>query len=86
MNYRELSKEAFCLGLRFYGIALIFQGIRFIHDFVTSLLQHFTVDTLLLYFYRGLYAVPAVLIGIWFLRGAPKLLSFCYHNKIQKVD
>ena len=51
MNYKEISKEAFCLGLRFYGIVLIFQALKFIHDFVTSLIQHFSVDTLLHYFY-----------------------------------
>jgi hypothetical protein len=86
MNYKEISKEAFCLGLRFYGVVLIFQGLMFVHGLVTSLLQNFTMDTLLHYVYRGLYVVPAVLIGIWFLRGAPKLLSFCYPSDNQKVE
>ncbi len=91
MNYKEIAQEAFCLGLRFYGVALIFQGIIFVHNLVTSLLQNFTkdtplVDTTLHYSFQALYVVPVVLIGIWFLRGAPKLLSFCYPSDNQKVE
>ena len=85
MNYREISKEVFCLGVRFLGLALVFQSLRFIHDFATSLIQHFTVDTFVHHFYTGLYSVPVALIGIWFLRGAPKLISFCYGNEDQKT-
>jgi hypothetical protein len=83
MDYKEISKEAFSLGLRFWGIALLFQGITFIHSFITSLIQHFTMDTFRHHIFRALYIVPAVLIGFWFLRGAPKLISYTYPKSNQ---
>lgn len=31
-----------------------------------------------------IFGVPSLVVGVWFLRGAPRLISFCYRSGEQE--
>ena len=70
------ASEIFGIIIRCTGLALTLIGINHIYRAVILFVQVITITSLI----SLLYGVPALLIGIWFLHGAPQLMSFSYPN------
>jgi hypothetical protein len=68
------ASEIFGLIIRCIGLLLSLLGIHQIYRALIILVQSISM-TCCTYL---LFGIPALLIGIWFLRGAPWLMSFSY--------
>jgi hypothetical protein len=68
------ASEIFGLIIRCAGLALTLIGIHDIYRAFIMLVQAISMTS----FMPILFGIPALLIGIWFLRGAPLLMSFSY--------
>jgi hypothetical protein len=68
------ASEIFGLIIRCAGLALSLLGIHDIYRAFIMLVQVISMTS----FAPLLFGVPALLLGIWFLRGAPRLMSFSY--------
>ena len=67
-------RDAFSLIVRCLGLLLSLNGAFHAYKMVLRL-------TTAWYFDFGpfwLIGVPSLVVGVWFLRGAPRLISFCY--------
>ena len=84
MNASEilgLIPEIFGLIIRVTGLALVVSGIINIFQDLIVMLGHISIGS----FIELLFGIPALLFGIWFLRGAPWLVSFSYpQHKIKE--
>ncbi len=77
MNASEiigLMSEIFGLIIRITGLGLAVSGIIEIFRDLILMLGQISFGS----FVELLFGIPALVIGIWFLRGAPWLLSFSY--------
>jgi hypothetical protein len=77
MNASEISSlipEIFGLIVRVTGLGIAVTGIIEIFRDLIVMLGHISFGS----FIELLFGIPALVIGIWFLRGAPWLLSFSY--------
>ena len=77
MNASEiigLMSEIFGLIIRITGLALAVSGTINIFQALIMMVQNVSISS----FMNLFFGVPALVIGIWFLRGAPWLLSFSY--------
>ncbi|MHC4171811.1 MAG: hypothetical protein ACYTBX_07795 [Planctomycetota bacterium] len=68
------ASEIFGLIIRCTGLALTLLGIHNVYRALIMLVQAISITS----FMPLLFGVPDLLLGIWFLRGAPWLLSFSY--------
>ena len=68
------ASEIFGLIIRCTGLALTLLGIHNVYRALIMLVQVLSTSSFILL----LFGVPSLLLGIWFLRGAPWLLSFSY--------
>jgi hypothetical protein len=68
------ASEIFGLIIRTIGLALSLLGIHDVYRAFIMLMQVISLTS----FGPLLFGVPALLIGFWFLRGAPQLMSFSY--------
>jgi hypothetical protein len=68
------ASEIFGLIIRCAGLALTLLGIHDIYRAFIMLVQVISMIS----FTPLLFGIPALLLGIWFLRGAPQLMSFSY--------
>ena len=81
MNASEIFSGIFGLIIRCAGLSLTLLGINDIYRTLIMLVQGISMTS----FIPLLFGIPCLLIGIWFLRGAPWLMSFSYpQNKIQE--
>ena len=67
-------KDIFSLFIRCLGVVMSFYGLYMVY---ISVLMVFQVEWSVS-FSHLIYGVPLLIVGIWFLRGAPRLVSFCY--------
>ena len=77
MNTSEilsLIPEVFGLIIRVTGLGIAVSGIIEIFRNLIVMLGNISFGS----FVELLFCIPALIIGIWFLRGAPWLLSFSY--------
>ena len=77
MNASEISSlipEIFGLIVRITGLALAVTGIIEIFQDLIMMVGDISIRS----FMDLLFSIPVLLLGIWFLRGAPWLLSFSY--------
>jgi hypothetical protein len=77
MNASEISgiiPEIFGLIIRVTGLAIAVSGVINIFQGLIMMMGDISIRSFLELF----FGVPALVIGIWFLRGAPWLLSFSY--------
>jgi hypothetical protein len=74
MNALEIFSGIFGLIIRCAGLSLTLLGINDIYRALIMLVQVISVTS----FMPVLFGIPCLLIGIWFLRGAPQLMSFSY--------
>ena len=77
MNASEISgliPEIFGLIVRITGLTLALSGINEIYQDVLGFVQDISFRS----YMELLFGIPALVIGIWFLRGAPWLMSFSY--------
>ena len=70
------ASEIFGLIIRCAGLALTLLGIHNVFRALIMMVQVISTTS----FMPVLFGVPALLLGIWFLRGAPWLMSFSYPN------
>jgi hypothetical protein len=76
--------EIFALIVRSAGLFVTLLGLHETYRTIIMLLQRFTtssgsiVPPLSSSFIPALFGVPCLLLGVWFLRGAPWLVSFSY--------
>jgi hypothetical protein len=72
------ASEIFGLIIRCIGLGLILMGINHIYRALIMLVQVISITS----FTPLLFGIPMLLLGAWFLRGAPQLMSFSYprHN------
>jgi len=68
------TSEIFGLIIRCAGLVLSLLGINDIYRALIMLVQGISMTS----FMPFLFGIPCLLIGIWFLRGAPQLMSFSY--------
>jgi len=68
------ASEIFGLIIRCAGLALTLLGIHDVYRALIMVVQAISMTS----FIPLLFGIPALLLGIWFLRGAPWLLSFSY--------
>lgn len=68
------ASEIFGLIIRCAGLALTLLGIHNVCRAFIMLVQVISMTS----FMSLLFGIPALLLGIWFLRGAPWLMSFSY--------
>jgi len=68
------ASEIFGLIIRCFGLALTLIGIHEIYRAFIMLVQVISMTSVM----PLLFNIPALLIGVWFLRGAPQLMSFSY--------
>ena len=68
------ASEIFGLIIRSVGLALSLLGIHEVYRAIIMLVQGISLTS----FMPLLFGIPNLLIGIWFLRGAPWLMSFSY--------
>jgi len=68
------ASEIFGLIIRCAGLVLSLLGIHDIYRAFIMLVQVISMIS----FTPLLFGIPALLLGIWFLRGAPQLMSFSY--------
>lgn len=68
------ASEIFGLIIRCAGLALSLLGIHEVYRAFIMLVQVISMISL----GPMLFGVPALLLGAWFLRGAPQLMSFSY--------
>jgi hypothetical protein len=76
------QSEIFSLIIRIVGLLLILSGINHIYNAFMELVGmiirfNFNLSSLA----AILNVVITILIGIWFLKGAPKLVAFSYPSK-----
>ena len=74
MNAPEIFSEIFGLIIRCAGLALTYIGIHQVSRAVIMFVQVISLTSLI----SLLFGIPILLLGIWFLRGAPWLISFSY--------
>jgi hypothetical protein len=74
MNASEIFSGIFGLIIRCIGLALILMGINHIYRALIMVVQSISITSLT----PLLFGIPMLLLGIWFLRGAPQLMSFSY--------
>jgi len=80
MNASEIFPGIFGLIIRCAGLSLTLLGINNIYRTLIMVVQVISLRT----FTPLLFGVPMLLLGIWFLRGAPQLTSFSYPNIKEK--
>ena len=68
------TSEIFGLIIRCAGLALTLLGIHEVYRALIMVVQEFSGIS----FTPLLFGIPNLLLGIWFLRGAPWLMSFSY--------
>jgi hypothetical protein len=68
------ASEIFGLIIRCTGLALSLLGIHEVYRALIMMVQVISMIS----FMPVLFGIPALLLGIWFLRGAPWLISFSY--------
>ena len=74
MNASEIFSGIFGLIIRCNGLALSLLGIHNIYRALIIFVQTISLTSLI----SLLFGIPILLLGIWFLRGAPQLMSFSY--------
>jgi hypothetical protein len=75
------ASEIFGLIIRCTGLALTLLGIHNAYRALIMVVQVISMTSLI----PLLFSVPNLLLGIWFLRGAPWLVSFSYpQHKIKE--
>ena len=78
-NYREFFKELFALILRCIGLIMLYYGLPLLYQVVGILIEEERLRT-----YALLHGAIFCLVGVWFLRGAPGFLSYCYPEERKK--
>jgi hypothetical protein len=68
------ASEIFGVIIRCAGLALSLLGINDIYRALIMLVQVISITS----FMPVLFGIPCLLIGVWFLRGAPLLMPFSY--------
>ncbi len=68
------ASEIFGLIIRCTGLALTLLGINDVYRALIMVVQAISMIS----FMPLLFGIPCLLLGIWFLRGAPWLMSFSY--------
>jgi len=66
--------EIFGLIIRCTGLALTLLGIHEVYRALIMVVQVISMRS----FMPLLFGIPMLLIGVWFLHGAPQLISFSY--------
>jgi len=74
------ASEIFGIVIRCTGLALTLLGINDIYRVLIMILQTISATS----FVPLLFGIPALLLGIWCLRGAPSLVSFSYPENCMK--
>ena len=75
------ASEIFGLIIRCTGLALTLLGMHDVYRALIMVVQAISMTS----FMPLLFGIPALLLGIWFLRGAPWLMSFSYpQHKIKE--
>ncbi len=74
MNTSEIYSGIFGLIIRCIGLVLILLGVNHIYRALIMVVQVISLTSLT----PLLFGIPILLLGIWFLRGAPQLISFSY--------
>lgn len=72
--------EIFGLIIRCADLALSLLGIFQVYRAFIMLVQVISVTS----FMPVLFGIPCLFIGVWFLHGAPQLMSFSYPNIKEK--
>ena len=70
------ASEIFGLVIRSTGLALSLLGIHEVYRALIMMVQVISMTS----FMPVLFGIPLLLLGIWFLRGAPWLMLFSYPN------
>ena len=75
------ASEIFGIIIRCTGLALTLLGIHEVYRALIMAVQDISMTS----FIPLLFGIPNLLLGIWFLRGAPWLMSFSYpQHKIKE--
>ena len=75
------ASEIFGIIIRCTGLALTLLGINDVYRALIMVVQAISMIS----FMPLLFGIPALLLGIWFLCGAPWLMSFSYpQHKIKE--
>lgn len=71
------SREYFGIAVRTIGILVLFASVMYLYSALAVLFVHGMPHTYPLVSYLGACAV-AFVVGLYFLRGAPRLVRFAY--------
>jgi hypothetical protein len=76
-------KDYFILTIQIIGLILVLYGLRYVIDFPLGVLGYFTLQKTD-YSYYLIIGLCHLFMGMYFLRGAPYLVSFAFPGWIEK--